>query len=637
MRDDDTVSNTSTATPMSRLMQTRLTRRDALKGMAAAGVYGLFGCATGNSTRTAGLTFTESGRFLDATHHVAPGYNVQVLLRWGDPILKGAPAFNPAQQSAAAQLQQFGPNNDFMAFMPLPYGSNSATRGLLCVSHEYVSPQLMWPGYTAEGYNKSITRAQVETEMAAHGHSVVEIEKSGSIWRVAQDSAYNRRINMLDTAMRVGGPAAGHPRLATRADVGAQRIIGTLANCAGGTTPWGTVLIAEENFQNYFAGNPAGREAAAWKRYGVDGRARYFWGRHIDRFNMNREPNETNRFGWIVEIDPYNPNSMPVKRTALGRANHECATTAISHDGRVAVYSGDDKRMEYVYKFVTSGRYDSGNRAANLDLLDNGTPYVARFEADGTMRWLPLLFGQGPLTKVNGFESQADVMIEKRRAADLLGATPMDRPEDVEAHPDTGRVYVVCTFNESRIANNINAANPRAENKWGHIIEIIPPLVDGKPDQTATECRWEFFIMGGDPKNPQHRARYGDGKAAPSDTGWIAAPDNVVFDPKGRIWIATDGQDDWVGFADSVYAAETSGPRRGITKCFFSSPRGAEICGPTFTPDGKTLFLAIQHPGDEKGSTYDKPSTRWPDFNPNLPPRAAVVAVTRADGGEIGS
>ena len=162
-------------------------------------------------------------------------------------------------------------------------------------------------------------------------------------------------------------------------------------------------------------------------------------------------------------------------------------------------------------------------------------------------------------------------------------------------------------------------------------------MVEGKPDQTATECRWEFFIAGGDPKNPAHRARYGDSKATPADTGWIAAPDNVAFDPKGRIWIATDGQGDWAGFADSVYAAETSGPRRGITKCFFSGPRGSEICGPTFTPDGKTLFLGIQHPGSEKGSTYDKPSTRWPDFSPNLPPRAAVVAITKADGGEIGT
>jgi secreted PhoX family phosphatase len=277
------------------------------------------------------------------------------------------------------------------------------------------------------------------------------------------------------------------------------------------------------------------------------------------------------------------------------------------------------------------------NFEANRDLLDQGTLHVARFETDGTMRWLPMLFGQGPLDRANGFENQGDVMIELRRAADLLGATPMDRPEDVEAHPDTGRVYVVCTHNQQRTPEQVNAANSRGPNKHGHIIEIIPPQVNGKPDHTATECKWEFFIMGGDPKNPQHGARYGDSVGAVSASGWIAAPDNVAFDPKGRIWIATDGQDDVAGFADSVYAAETRGPRRGVPRNFFSAPRGAEICGPAFTPDGKTLFLAIQHPGDEPGSSFDRPSTRWPDFTSDMPPRSAVVAITKLDGGEIGS
>jgi len=639
---DDTVSNTSTAPAMTELMQARLTRRDALKGLAAAaGTYGLFGCAATPTSGTASattLTFTESGRFFDQTHHVAPGYQVQTLIRWGDPMHAGAPAFRPGQQTAAEQEQQFGTNNDFMAFMPLPRGSNSSTRGLLCVSHEYTLAALMWPGVTAASHVKNATREQCETEMAAHGHSIIDIERSGNAWRAVLDSAYNRRITGGSTVMRAAGPAAGHPRLSTRADVSGTRIIGTLNNCAGGTTPWGTVLIAEENIQNYFLGDASkGREAAAWKRYGIAGQSRYGWGRYFDRFNLNREPNETNRFGWIVEIDPYDPKSTPVKRTALGRFKHECATTAISHDGRVAVYSGDDERMEYVYKFVTRDRFNAQNPQANRDLLDHGTLYAARFDADGTIQWLPLVYGEGPLTKANGFENHGDVMIEARRAADLLGATPMDRPEDVEPNPATGHVYVVCTYNERRQPDQVNAANPRGPNRFGHIIEIIPPVVDGKPDQTATTCRWEFFVMGGDPKNPEHRARYGGNNGAVSATGWIAAPDNVAFDPKGRIWISTDGQEDSAGFADSVYAAETSGPRRGVTRAFFVGPRGCEICGPTFTPDGKTLFLAIQHPADEKGSTFDKPSTRWPDFQPDMPPRPSVVAVTRADGGDIGS
>jgi hypothetical protein len=452
---------------------------------------------------------------------------------------------------------------------------------------------------------------------------------------VAGDSPYNRRISAR-TAMRAAGPAAGHARLQTRADPSGMKIIGTFNNCAGGVTPWNTVLTAEENFNFYFAGNAAqGPEAPARKRYGISGRSRYeAWGRHFDRFNLDREPNEPNRFGWIVEIDPYDPQSTPVKRTALGRCKHECATTAASHDGRIAVYSGDDERMEYVYKFVTRAKYDPSRPEANRDLLDDGTLYAARFEAGGRMRWLPLVFGEGPLTAANGFSSQADVVIEARRAADLLGATPMDRPEDVEAHPVTGRVYVVLTYNEQRKPDQVNVANPRGPNRYGHIIEIIPPMVNGMPDHAATECEWGFFLLGGDPMNPQHGARYPGPVTA---NGWLAAPDNVAFDPKGRIWIVTDGQDDWAGFADSVYAAQVSGSGRGATRCFFSAPRGAEICGPAFTPDGKTLFLGIQHPAEEKDSTFDKPSTRWPDFKEGMPPRSSVVAITKGDGGEIGS
>ena len=348
--------------------------------------------------------------------------------------------------------------------------------------------------------------------------------------------------------------------------------------------------------------------------------------------NLDKEPNEPNRFGWIVEIDPYDPNHTSVKRTALGRCAHECATHAVSHDGRVAIYSGDDARMEYVYKFVTEGKFDAANREANRDLLDRGTLYAARFEANGKMRWLPLVHGQGPLTAANGFASQADVVIEVRRAGDLLGATPMDRPEDVEAHPLTGRVYVVLTYNEQRKPDQVNAANPRANNRYGHIVEIVPPLAGGKPDHTATECDWGFFMLGGNPADPKQGARYGGPVSA---NGWVVAPDNVAFDPKGRIWISTDGQDDLAGFNDSLYGACVSGPQRGVTRAFFNGPRGSEICGPEFTPDGKTLFVAIQHPGD--GSSYDKPSTRWPDFRPDLPPRGSVVAITKNDGGEIGS
>ena len=613
-----------------------ITRRMMLKGLAATGVFSLFGCAGTGGTQSsadgsAPLTFTELGRTKDDKHHVAQSYNVQVLMRQGDPIRKGAPAYRPGEQTGADQEAQFGTDNDFIAYMPLPRGSSNSNRGLLGVNHENHRANLCFPGVVAK---KPLTRQQCEVQMAAQGFTVIEIAKEGNTWRLVEDSKYNRRIS-TNAPMRIAGPAAGSARMRTKEDPTGTRSFGTFNNCAGGTTPWGTMLTAEENFQNYFSGDPSkGPEAAARKRYNITGTGRYAdWSRYFDRFDLNKEPNEPNRFGWIVEIDPYDPSHTSVKRTALGRCAHECATHAVSHDGRVSIYSGDDARMEHVYKFVTEGRYDPANLAANRDLLDRGTLYAARFEANGKMRWLPLVHGQGPLTAANGFNDQADVLIEARRAGTLLGATPMDRPEDVEAHPVTGHVYVALTYNEQRKPDQVNVANPRGPNKYGHIIEIVPPLAGGKADHAATECEWGFFLLGGDPSVAEHGARYANPVSA---NGWLAAPDNFAFDPKGRIWISTDGQDDWAGFNDSLYAAQVSGPNRGATRCFFNGPSGCEICGPCFTPDGKTLFLSIQHPGDDKGSTFEKPSTRWPDFRADMPPRSSVVAITRGDGGEIG-
>ena len=635
---DGVAVNPSTQPVIADIIAARLSRRAALKGMAAGGAFGLFGCGTtgtaasGGGDGSAPLTFAEVGRASDERHHVAPGYSAQVLIRQGDPIRRGGPQYRPGRQTGAEQEQQFGTDNDFIAYMPLPRGSRSSTRGLLGVNHENHRANLCFPGFKSSA---QLTREQCEVQMAAQGFSIIEIAKEGNRWRLVDDSRSNRRIS-TSTAMRISGPAAGHARMRTSSDASGTRVFGTFNNCAGGTTPWGTILTAEENVQNYFAGNAAqGPEAAARKRYGITGRGRYAaWGRYFERFNLDQEPNEPNRFGWIVEIDPYDPESTPVKRTALGRAAHECATQAVSHDGRVAFYSGDDARMEYVYKFVTEGRYDASRPEANRDLLDRGTLYAARFEANGRMRWLPLVHGQGPLTPANGFHSQADVVIDARRAADLLGATPMDRPEDVEAHPLTGRVYVVLTFNESRKPGEVNPANPRPNNRFGHIVEIVPPLVNGRPDHAATECDWGFFLLGGNPADPAHGARYGGPVSA---NGWVAAPDNVAFDPKGRIWISTDGQDDAAGFNDSLYAAQVSGPGRGVTRAFFNGPRGSEICGPEFTPDGRTLFLSVQHPGEEKGSSFEKPATRWPDFQDAMPPRSSVLAITRDDGGEIGA
>ena len=630
------------------LIASRLDRRSVLKGAAAASAFGLFGGASGEAgaqamrePARAPLTFTEISHALEPGTRVPTGYAAQVVVRWGDKVMPGAPEFDPRAQSAAAQLRQFGYDNDFLAFKPLPYGSNNSERGLLCSNHERNSTPLMFPGVTSATTGQ-LTREQCEVQMASQGHAVVEIRREGRNWRVVPDSPLNRRYTALDSVMRIGGPAAGHARMRTSADPSGTRVIGTLNNCAAGETPWGTILTCEENFHNYFLGDPRqGSEAAARERYGVNGRGSYVWGRYHDRFNLDREPNEPNRFGWVVEIDPYDPSWTPVKRTALGRCKHEGATCALTADGRVAVYTGDDERFEYVYKFVSRGRYNPRDRAANRTLLDDGTLYAARFDANGAMRWLPLVFGRGPLTRANGFNSQADVVIEARRAADLVGATPMDRPEDIEPHPMTGRVYVVLTYNEQRRPANdpdprrrANPANPRPNNLGGHIIEMIHPTVNGRVDHGAEQARWEFFMLAGDPSKSDQGVRYLN---PISSNGWVGRPDNVAFDPKGRIWIATDGQDDYGNVSDSLYAAEVAGPARGATRLFFNAPRGAEVCGPCFTPDGKTLFLAIQHPAEERNSTFDSPTTRWPDNRDDMPPRPSVIAITKDDGGEIGS
>jgi secreted PhoX family phosphatase len=364
----------------------------------------------------------------------------------------------------------------------------------------------------------------------------------------------------------------------------------------------------------------------------------YAWGKYYERFDIAREPNEANRFGWVVEIDPSDPASTPKKRTALGRAKREGAAGIVSKDGRYVVYSGDDERFEYLYRFVTKGRVDRANRAANMDLLDEGTLSVARFNADGSLDWMPLVHGTGPLTAANGFNSQVDVVIETRRAADLLGATKMDRPEDVEANPLTHKVYALMTNNIRRKADQVEAANPRADNKFGHIIEMAAP--DG--DHAADRFTWDMLLKCGDPSVAAVGATF---NPATSQHGWFGMPDNCAVDHMGRLWIATDGNSGArTGRTDGVWALETEGALRGASKLFFRCPAGAELCGPEFTPDDETLFVAVQHPGEAdpedptaEPATFENPSTRWPDFKPDMPPRPSVLAITKRGGGKIGT
>ncbi len=618
-----------------------LARRDLLHGTAAAmaaaalapealRIAHAVAAPAGDS-----LYFKELTHGIDDTHHVAEGYNADVLVRWGDPLFPDSPAFAPDSLTGAAQLKQFGYNCDFIGYFPLPLGSQNSDHGLLCVNHEYTSSDLMFNDVRGSSPYPAPTRRHIEVEMAAHGHTVVEVKRAANgTWSYVLDSTYNRRISASDTVMALSGPAAGHERLKTTDDPTGRSVIGTFNNCAGGQTPWGTCLMAEENVHYYFDGDPRGTEEAAnHLAMGITQELRYSWSTYIDRFNVENEPHEPNRFGWVVEYDPYDPNSKPVKRTALGRFKHEGATTVISRDGRLVVYTGDDQLFQYLYKFVSTNTVDLENRAANRDLLDDGILYVARFEENGTLEWLPLVWGNGPLTLENGFADQGDVLIETRRAASFMGATAMDRPEDVETNPVTGSVFVALTKNSFRRANRVDAANPRARNRAGHIIEMIPPGGEGpEAEHTSTTFTWSIFLRAGDAFDPSVGAQY---HADVTQNGWLANPDNVAFDPQGRIWIATDGAPDF-DTADGIWAANVRGASTALTKYFFKCPVGAEMCGPAFTPNGETLFCSVQHPAQGDGSNYGAPSTRWPDFKDDTPPRPSVVAITRADGGAIG-
>ncbi|TIR23050.1 MAG: PhoX family phosphatase [Mesorhizobium sp.] len=634
---------------MGEIIAARFSRRGFLMGSLAVSAIAatvsplaLVAADEARAAEGSAFKFDELEAGIDDKHHVAPGYDADVLLRWGDPLFADSPDFDPLNQSAEAQAKQFGYNNDYVGYIPI---DGSAEHGLLVVNHEYTNPHLMFPGIVSivekDGKKAAevapLSKQQVDVEMAAHGGTIVEIRKESGKWQVVRDGKLNRRI-MSTTEMMLSGPAAGHDRLKTNADPSGAKVIGTLNNCAGGVTPWGTYVMAEENIHGYFSGElPEGhKEAANYKRLGIPEGA-YEWGAHYDRFNLAKEPNEPNRFGWIVEVDVNDPNSVPRKRTAMGRFKHEGAESIVARDGRVVFYLGDDERFDYVYKFVTAGRFNPHDRAANMNLLDEGTLHVAKFAEDGSVEWMPIVFGQGPLTAENGFASQADVLIETRRAADLLGATKMDRPEDIQPNAGNGKVYVMLTNNSKRKAEQVDAANPRASNAFGHIIEIVE---DGG-DFAATKGKWEVLLKCGDPSVADVGATF---STATTAHGWFGMPDNCAIDSAGRLWVATDGQGPKAtGRTDGLWAVDTEGAARATSKLFFRVPIGAEMCGPLFAPDDQTAFVAVQHPGDGgedweafgRPSYYEDPSTRWPDFKPDMPVRPSVVAITKQGGGKI--
>ncbi|MFE2459883.1 PhoX family protein [Streptomyces sp. NPDC059402] len=588
-----------------------------------------------------GLRFTPVAPNTDDAVTVPEGYRQDVVIRWGEPILRGAPAFDPERQSAKAQAGQFGYNNDFLALLPL---RGEHDRQLLVANHEYTDEVLMFRGYDPE----NPTREQVEIAWAAHGLSVVAVEeerRSGRLTPVARHRL-NRRVTAT-TEFRLTGPAAGSDLVKTSADRTGRKVLGTLNNCSGGTTPWGTTLHGEENFNQYFAN----ASSATDKRYGIGtGATERKWERFDKRFDVAQEPNEVHRFGYVVELDPYDPESTPRKHTALGRFKHEAATVRLTHDGRPVVYTGDDERFDYFYKFVGSKRMRHGNsrwaREHNLSLLDEGTLYVAKLsgdspaieidgtgtlprdgEFDGGGEWIPLVTAteDGAVSHVEGMSAE-EVCVFTRLAGDKVGATKMDRPEDIEPSPTTGKVYVALTNNSNRGKAGYagpDEANPRNSNKHGHVLE----LTERWNRADATRFGWSLFLVAGDPEDPAtYFAGFPKDRVSP-----ISCPDNVAFDDHGNLWISTDGNA--LGSHDGLFGVATKGDRRGELKQFLTVPTGAETCGPLV--QDRRVLVAVQHPGEVDGASVEQPASTWPD-GPGKIVRPAVVAVWRADGRDIG-
>ncbi|MET9799693.1 PhoX family phosphatase [Streptomyces sp. NPDC006368] len=584
-----------------------------------------------------GLRFSPVAPNTDDKVTVPDGYAQSIVIRWGEPILRGAPAFDADKQTAAAQAGQFGYNNDFLSLLPL---KGERGRQVLVANHEYTDEILMFKGYDPE----NPTREQVEIAWAAHGLSVVVVQeehRSGRLTPVTRHPL-NRRLTAT-SEFELTGPAAGGALLRTSADPTGRKVHGTLNNCAGGTTPWGTTLHGEENFNQYFANG----SSATDKRYGIGtGATERKWERFDKRFDVRQEPNESHRFGWVVELDPYDPDSTPRKRTALGRFKHEAAQPRLTADGRPVVYMGDDERFDYFYKFVSSKRMMKGTsrraREHNLTLLDEGTLYVAKLtgdspqdidgtgklpndgEFDGSGHWIPLATGN--TSHVPGMTAE-EVYVFTRLAGDKVGATKMDRPEDVEPSPRTGRVYVALTNNKDRGAAGkagADEANPRNANKHGHVLELAEHWDDPASDGFA----WRLFLVAGDPEDPAtYFAGYPKEKVSP-----ISCPDNVAFDPYGNLWISTDGNQ--LGSHDGLFAVATQGERRGELKQFLTVPTGAETCGPII--QDRRVLVAVQHPGEVDGASVEKPASSWPD-GPGRIVRPSVVAVYREDGRHIGA
>lgn len=640
------VCNTSGNAYFRDIVDTQLSRRGLL-GLGAAGAAAivlapsLSGSQGAASASSGSASLGSVGAFgfvpIDPVAHtiddlgVPEGFEWTPVIRWGDPLFADSPAFDVTAQTPEAQARQFGYNVDYTDVI-----RTSATTAILFVNHEYTNETIMFPADQLEGDLERVRGVGLK----AHGLSVVELRRDDEAapWIPVVGAPLNRRF-LDDTPYAFTGPAAGSPLLRTAADPAGTTPLGTFGNCSGGTTPWGTILSGEENFDGYFR---AAGVAETEQRYGLSDEETARGWEHLDARFDTRTPgyeNEANRFGWIVEIDPTDPASTPRKHTSLGRLKHEGANVIVAANGKVVAYTGDDERFDYLYKFVSRDTYVEGDRGHNMTLLENGDLYAARFTGDspedeidgsgslpsdggfgGTGEWLPLVVdGASAVSRM----SVEEVLVFTRLAADRVGATKMDRPEDVEPNPATGRVYVACTNNSDRgVDDNAGAdeANPRTENRDGHVIEIT----EHAGDQTSTTFRWTLLLVAGDPA--QGSRSYFSGFPA-DQVSPISCPDNLAFDSAGNLWISTDGAPSTIGYNDGLFRVTLEGAERGKVEQFLSVPREAETCGPVVHDDEWHVFVSVQHPGED--GTFEEPTSLFPDAMRTSP-------LADAGGGSIG-
>jgi len=673
-KDADMECNTSANPWFDDIVERRIARRDVLIGgsliaaTASAGPALALGDGGGEGgwSGKGGIkpSFQPVPASFEDSVQLPPGYKYDILFVEGDPVTKDAPEYLPGDFNSGADRElQAGAHHDGMWYFPLARGKLGSRHGVMCINHENIDPPFLHPNGIVGATGGARDVDQVRKEIASHGISVIEVlksEKTGK-WRVRRGKL-NRRITG-NSVMEITGPVAGSDFVKTKYDPEGYYTRGTLNNCAMGYTPWGTYLTCEENWAGYFKPDaittPAPREQTRYLSFSQG----YEWwrapGDDYERFNtdatgasaLDDYRNEANGQGWVVEIDPFDPDSTPKKRTALGRFAHEGAWVAPVKGGRpVTVYSGDDSRGEYMYKFVSAKKYRPG-RARKDDLLEDGTLYVAVFNDDGTGQWLPLdvkdsgfqqrvaaWVAADPVNR-RGFTSQADLLVNTRTAADAVGATRMDRPEWCVIDEKTGYAYLTLTNNTNRgvSANQpVNASNPRARNRDGHIIRWKE---DGGRYE-ALSFKWDIFVFGGPTLeraqtlglDPIYAGQVFPGTAQQAylpETATFNSPDGCWVDDNGIFWIQTDGYADAArGYGNQqMLAADT---KTGDIRRFLVGPNDCELTGITMTPDGRTLFVNIQHPGERGNST-------WPNIGGETRPRSATLVIYKEDGGVIGT